>query len=896
VSSLRNVAGGLRRLFRKKEAEEELDEELRAYVDMATEDKIKRGMSRGDAFRAVRLERGDIEGAKEMVRDAQWESLIETWFHDLRFGLRMLRRNPGFTLGVVLTLALAIGANTAIFSVANALLLTQLPYSHPERIGAIYCRTSGAEGSDARRNVDGEQWELLRDDAPSLISAISSLRSSGVSFQSGPQAQYVQLGRVSAHYFDVLGIAPMLGRNFTEDEDRPHGPRSAFVSYSLWRTALGANADILGRAILLKGEPYTLVGVLPQNASTPLNADVYIALQPNREGEGQGTNFEAILRLRDNANWLQANSEIDRAMARSTRYQRLVNLGVHVTYYAVPLQQAQTATLQPQVLVLMLAAAFILLIACANLAGLTLVRMLRRGGEMATRVALGASRWQIQRQLWLENLLLGLGGGVAGLAVGFAALRGLLLLLPDHFLPVTQVSLDTRVLAFTFGLSVFTSVLFGMLPARATSKLNLRGAMGSRAMSGASSVRLRHLLIAGEVALTVVLLAAAGLLIRTLVHLETLPPGFNANGVITAKASLDDVRYYSPEAFRKLLDESLAAMRGIPGVQNAAVGLTVPYERPLLNGVTFSDGPQAGQLVTSNEIYATPDYFDTLQIPVLAGRAFTAADGPHTEHVAIVNHSFARKFFESTDPVGHYVRMSTSSTNGEDHTRIVGVVGDMVISSEGGLNYGSEPLTSEEAIYIPAAQMDDAKLLSLIHGFFQPSWIVRAKGPVGGLPGEMQKALASVDPNLPFSGFYDMHDLMAATLAMQRIEVALLVAMASLALFLSAVGIFALVANLVAQRAREIGIRLALGSTIARAMLDVGRSGMAASTLGLLLGLALCAGVLRALRSVLYGVGAYDLPTIAAVVLTLAVVALAATVLPVLRISRIDPASTLREE
>jgi ABC-type antimicrobial peptide transport system permease subunit len=290
---------------------------------------------------------------------------------------------------------------------------------------------------------------------------------------------------------------------------------------------------------------------------------------------------------------------------------------------------------------------------------------------------------------------------------------------------------------------------------------------------------------------------------------------------------------------------------------------------------------------TSNEIYVTPRYFDTLQIAVLAGRAFSEADGPETERVVIVNHAFARKFYQNSDPVGHYL-------NG--NMRIVGVAGDMVISSAGQLNFGSEPLTSEEIIYVPAAQMDDAKLLSMVHEFFQPSWIVRTTGPVAGLTGQMQRALASVDPNLPFSGFYDMRDLMAATLAMQRIEVALLVAMASLALLLSAVGIFALVANLVAQRTREIGIRLALGSTIARAMVDVGRAGLAASTLGLLLGLVLCAGALRALRSVLFGVGAYDLPTIAAVVLTLAVVAFAATVLPVLRISSIDPAATLREE
>jgi predicted permease len=394
-------------------------------------------------------------------------------------------------------------------------------------------------------------------------------------------------------------------------------------------------------------------------------------------------------------------------------------------------------------------------------------------------------------------------------------------------------------------------------------------------------------LIAGEVALTVVLLASAGLLIRTLIHLETLPPGFNPTGVITAKASLDDVRYHDPAAFRKLLNESLGAMREIPGAQNAAVGLTLPYERALLNGVTISDGKEAGQGMTTNAVYVTPGYFDTLQIPVIAGRAFTDTDSPDAQHVVIVNRTFALKFFHGADPVGRYLNKNML---------IVGVVGDTVLSSAAGLNAGAAPLTSEETIYFPAAQIVDAKFLSLVHGFFQPSWIVRAAGPLEGLTVRMQRALASADPNLPFSGFYQMNDLMAATLATQRIQVALLAAMSSLALLMSAVGIFALVANMVTQRTREIGIRIALGSTSRMAMIHIGRSGVGASAMGLILGLTLCAGALRALRSVLYGVGVYDAPTILVVALTVSAVTLLATIAPTLRVARIDPANTLREE
>jgi predicted permease len=627
-----------------------------------------------------------------------------------------------------------------------------------------------------------------------------------------------------------------------------------------------------------------VIGILPEGVTTPLNADLYTALQPSRDGEGGGTNFDAITRLRDGATWQEADAQINRAwLRRPHRYELANNPGAQVSYYSVPLQKGETGTLRPQVLTLMMAAGFILLIACANLAGLALVRMLRRMPEVATRMALGASQWQIQKQLWVENLLLALVGGIAGVAVGFGALRGLLLLLPEHFLPVANVPLNGRVLAFTLLLSLLTSLLFGMLPALAMRRLDLRSAIASRAVIGGDRLRLRQALIVGEVALTVVLLAASGLLIRTLIHLQTLPAGFDATGVMTARASLDDARYHDPMAFRKLLSESILAMRQIPGVQHAAVGLSLPYERSLNSGVTLSDGKEAGQQVMTGVVYITPDYFGALRIPVLMGRSFTDADGPDSQHVAVINETFARKFFHGTSPVGRYV---------DKDTMIVGVVKDVTIAP--GLEVNA-PLAGEEAMYIPATQVD-GKLLSLVHVWFQPSWIVRTTGPVEGLTQQMQHALASVDSNLPFSGFYRMSDLQAKTLATQRVEVALLSAMAALALLLSAVGVFALVANIVAQKTREIGIRIALGSTIRQAMVHIGAPGVRASMLGLLLGLMLCAGALRTMQSVLYGVSVYDMRTILTVVGVLALVTLIASMVPTLRIAGIDPAKTLREE
>jgi predicted permease len=512
--------------------------------------------------------------------------------------------------------------------------------------------------------------------------------------------------------------------------------------------------------------------------------------------------------------------------------------------------------------------------------------MLRRIPEVATRMALGASQWQIQRQLWVENLLLALIGGSAGVALGFVALRGLLLLLPENFLPVANVPLDGRVLAFTLTISLLTSVLFGMLPALATRKLDLRSAIASRAVTGGDRLRLRQALIVSEVALTVVLLAASGLLIRTLIHLQTLPPGFNPTGIMTAKASLDDVRYHDPAAFRKLLDDSTAAMRRIPGVQHAAAGLSLPYERSLImGGITIASGKEAGSKAMADETYITPGYFETLQTPIIRGRSFTEADGPDAQRVVIVNQTFARKFLHSDDPVGTYLDVGKKMM-------IVGMVADVAMAP--GID-AVAPLTGEEMIYIPAAQVE-AQLISMVHTWFQPSWIVRTAAPIEGLTAQMQQALASVDPNIPFSGFYSMRDLQAKTLATQRVEVALLTTMAGLALLLSAVGIFALVANIVTQKTREIGIRIALGSTIHQAMVRIGLPGANAAALGLILGLLACAAALRAMRSVLYGIAVYDLPTIVTVVVTLATVALLAATVPTLRIAGIDPAKTLRDE
>jgi len=802
----------LRQFVSRQRLYDDLDEEIAFHLEEKVRELVAQGMPAKEARAAAHRELGNVGIVKEQAREAWGWRWLEDLLGDVRFAARKLLKSPGFTATVILTLTLSVGTNTAIFSLVNALLLESLPYPHPERLGTIYTRISGSQPSDERHNLNGEQWELLRDQVPALISALSG-STTGVNLKAGSNVQYVHDGRVTAHYFDVLALQPVIGRNFSDDEDRPHGPKTVILSYRLWSSVFGADPNVAGQTILLKSEPHTIVGVLREGAVTPLNADVYTALQASRDGEGGGTNFQVITRLRDGARWQEADAQINRSwLQRAGRYESGGDPGAQVTYYSVPLQRGQTDRLRPQLLALMLSAGFILLIACANLAALALVRMLRRMPEVATRMALGASTWQIQRQFWVENLLLSLVGGAAAVAMAFLALRLLLLLLPEHFLPMAAVSIDDRVLVFTLTVSVLTSLLFGMLPALTARKIDFRTAMGGRTVARIGSPRFRLAMIVGEIALTVVLLGGSGLLIRSLLHLETLPAGFRPDGLIVAKASLDDARYHDPAAFRTLLDQSTAALRQIPGVERAAVGSNLPYEFTGNDRITLSDGREAGQQGGADWVYVTPGYFETLQIRLFAGRFITEADGPDAQRVAVVNRAFARKFYGGSNPVGRYI---------DKDMLIVGEVGDVPLSS--GLNPVA-PLQTEETMYSPAAQLE-ARVLAVVHVWIQPDWIVRTAGPVAGLTRDMQRALGSVDASLPVSGFYSMKDLLARTLATQRIEVALLGALAALALMLSAVGVFGLVANMVAQRTREIGIRMALGAKVSQAILQIGRTG-----------------------------------------------------------------------
>jgi predicted permease len=881
----------LKQLISRRQESSNVQDELAEHLQETIEDLMANGLSREDATITARRQVGNLALIEEHSREVWQWAAIESILRDAKYALRQLRRNPGFTVTVLLTLGLAIGANTAVFSMINALLIRPLPYSEPDHLASLV-RHKGL--IDDKNNAiskdddgqDGETWELVRDNVSAVQAAVYSFDASGVNLQAQSTAKNVQNQRISAGYFEVLGIHPILGRTFTPEEDKPNGPRVAILSFETWKSTFFSDRSIIGKPIFLKGEPHLVIGVMPPNIHTTSPADVWTPLRPTHSGEGEGDNYHIVLRLKPGATWIQADTEL--SVLHPALFEGFKQDHPQGEQYLVsrPLQKALAATASKPVFILMSAVTLILLIACANLAGLILVRVMRRSGELATRLALGATRISIFRQLMMEPAILSLAGGLLGLVLAASSTDLFIQFVPPEMLPIGGLSIDSRVLSFALLAAMVTSLLIGILPALEIRRAEIRPTMAATSRTSTGHSRIRQGSIAGEVMLTVVLLASAGLLVRTLIHLQTLQPGFDAANVMTAQASLDDARYHNPQAFQRLVQQSLAAMKSIPGVESAAVGLSLPFERGLNDGFHVVDGPEKGPDQMSSSAYVTPEYFRALRIPVLAGRAFTESDTATSEPVAIVNESFARKFMGNTNVVGRHIG------SGKSTFQIVGVVGD--VTKRPGL-FADAPLANEVTYYIPAAQADQP-MLNLVHVWFQPSWIVRTHGQISGITENMQRAIAGVDPALPIASFHRMGDLQALALRQQRFEVMLLGVLAALALLLSLVGVYGLVSNMVTQRTREIGIRMALGSSTHQAMLEMGRSGITAVALGLAGGLGLSALSLRLIQSELYGVKIYDPLTFAAVLSLLIFAATAATFLPTLRIARIDPALTLRAE
>lgn len=803
---------------------------------------------------------------------------------DLRYAVRMLVKSPVFALTAILTLALCIGANTAIYSVVDRVLLRSLPYPRPERLAMVVRHYQSAGTGEDDVSQAGVTWVALREGASKLDFASFSNLGMGVNLVAGGEAEYVKQERVSAGYFRVLGVPPALGREVSDEEDRENGPAVAVLSHGLWARAFHADPGIVGKSIVLRGEPHTVVGVMPGGFVNDTPADVWTPLRPSPRGEGGGENYGIIARLKDGVSWPEANAQVASATASVVR-ERYGRSRFAVSLLVTPLQRGLTEETRRPLLILWAAVGAVLIIGCVNVAGLLLARGRARAPEIAMRMALGGGRRAIVRQLLVESLVLAACGGVAGIVLGYVSSRSFASWLEAAFGVTGATGLDLRVLAITAAFALGTSVVFGLVPALQATRVDLRSTLvesGSASIAGAARSWPRRALVVVEVALGVLLLVGAGLLIRTFEHLVTLRGGFDATNVLTATFSLQDGRYRASDRVVQLFDQTLARMREVPGVERAAVALTLPFERALNNGFRFVGGNPDSQIL--NTTYVTPDYFDALRIPIVRGRAITSADTQTSAPVIVVNQAFVRRHSPDQDPIGRQM-----ATSGSPRT-IVGVAGDVQQKVSFG-NFG--PIAPTPAAYVPASQLSSGFFVQ-VHTWFSPSWIVRLTGPQEGIVPQMEKAVKTVDPLLPFAKVRTLDQVRGEAVATQRAQAILLGTLAGLALLLAGVGLYGLVANSVAERTREFGIRLALGATTRQAVTVAAAPGAALAAIGVAIGLLGARLMATVMRSLVWGVSVGDPLTFAMAGGAVLLVALVATLVPALRIVRLNPIRALR--
>ncbi|HZQ50620.1 MAG TPA: ABC transporter permease [Bryobacteraceae bacterium] len=811
---------------------------------------------------------------------------------NLRLAVRQLRKSPAFTVTVVATLALCIGANTAIYSVVDELFFRPLPYPQPDRL-VMLARIFHRSGVSSAPNTGqtGQIWELVRDHASLLDSAVYSDGSSGVNLFAAGHVEYVQQQRVGANFFHVLGISPLAGREFTRHENVPGGPPLVILSYGLWQSLFHGNSQILGRTIDLRGAPFTVVGIMPPHFRTDVRADLWTPLYPSTSGEGGGSNYTIVARLKPGVTLAAANAQLHSITGPLIRnLEKGMPQDISLEVDAIPLQVGETIDIRSKVEIIWGAAGLVLLIGCVNIAGIFLTRSVTRTREIATRIALGASRSTVVWQLLSEAGLLALFGGLLGLLFGQLALKGLLALNPGQFQIWAPVHLDLRIAAIMLGVSLTTSLLFGLFPAFEATAVDLRPALAEGGAGAIGSRRQwkRQILVFAEVALGVVLVLAAGLLIRTFQNLAGLDPGFNPQHLMTASLSLDDARYKTSAAGARLFRETLDRIRAIPGVESATVALNLPYSHALNTNV----GSISGHQITRDsglvdESYVASDYFRALEIPLLRGRVLDERDNAHSARVAVVNEAFVDRYIpRGVDPIGAQMTLLGES----EPTEIVGVVGN-VRQRTGWGNDG--PLPAAPQLYVPASQMSD-KFFELVNTWFSPNWIVRTRGDLPGLAYAMRRALQAVDPRLPFSAFHSMSQIRGAGMREQRYQAILFSTFAGLGMLLSALGIYGLIAQSVAQRTREMGIRLALGATVRDVVRTAAAPGITLALAGIAAGLVLALFAVRLLKSMLWGVAPTDPITWIAVPILLLLIAAIASLLPALRLARLDPAQTLR--
>lgn len=809
-------------------------------------------------------------------------------WNDARFAFRQLRKSPGFTVIVLVTLALCIGVNTAIYSVLDAVLFRKAPFPEPDRLALLVtvARVRGAE--DINTAQTGALYEAVRDRA-GLLDCAAWANIGGANFAAGGRSEFIQQQRVASGFFRVMGVPPSIGREFTREEDVPKGAPVAVLNWDFWQRQFHGDTNVLGKAIDLKGEPYTVVGIMPRGFRTTQPVDVWTPLRPSRRGEGSGSNYGVTARLRPGATWQAANEQL-RSLSKALREDRSFPREVKdFEERIVPLDAGLVDDSRRELLITWGAVLVVLVIGCVNVAGLLLARSGSREREIATRMAVGGSRAAIIRQLLMESAILGLGGAAIGIGLGGFALDWLKQLGADKHQLWHPIELDGRVMLAMTVISLLTSVIFGLAPALSTTRLDLRTVLmeGGRGVSGPRRRWSRQALVAAEVALSLVLLVGAGLMLRTLSYLNGLNPGFDTNNLIAAEASMQDARYAELADCERLYRDSLARIRRIPGVVSASVALTLPYERPLNNAARVVDGPDPEAFPIAEVVYATPEYLDTMRIPLLSGRGMRETDAANSAGIVLVSRSFGEQRLKGQNALGHHVSL------GGKPREIVGVVGD--VQQHSGISGGLGPVAIEPTIYIPVAQLNSG-FIQTVHTWFSPKWVIRTSGPAPELPSQVRAAVASVDPLLPVARFRTIQELAGRYTQGEHYLAALFSMLASLGLLLAAIGLYGLIAQSIAQRRHELGIRLALGATAGQTIAGVMRPGMVLAGLGIAAGLALSTVAAKLMKSLVFGVKQNDPATFVAMAAVLLAVAALASLVPALRILKMDPAETLRAE
>jgi predicted permease len=821
---------------------------------------------------------------------------MDTLLQDLRHTLRLMRNQPGFAGAIVAALALGIGANTAIFSVVNTVLLKPLPYPDPDRI-VFFLNTSpqgsGPGASPAKFNTWRRQTDAFQD--------VSAYRYTIVNLTGGNDPEQITAGQVSANFFRLFGAPIVAGRTFSEDEDRPNGGRVVVLTDGFWRRRFGGAPDVVGRTVSINDEPYVVLGVLgpfdTQAIQLPTGPpDIWQPFQLDPNSTMQGHYFLAAGRIKPGSTLPAANAQLQ-TMASDFRQKFPGSLGPQGSFGAQPLQEIIVRNVRSSLWVLVGAVSFVLLIACANVANLLLVRATARQREIAVRAAIGAGRIRIVRQLLTESMVLALLGGVFGLALGAIGIRALLAVNPGNIPRVGEagaaVAIDWRVLTFTVVISLLTGVIFGLFPALHASRTDLNTTLkegSARSSGGFRQNKARAILVVSEVSLALVLLVGAALFIRTFAALRSVNPGFDARQVVTMRMSLSGQRFSSTSAVAQVIREGSARVNALPGVEVATAACCVPLQGgfglPFIIEGRPLDGPAHGG---GGFTPISEGYFKVFRIPLLRGRDFSDRDVGGTPGVVIINEAMARRYWPKGDPLGERITIGRGLGPGmeEPPRQIVGVVGDV---RDGGLNREPQPI-----MYIPWAQLPDAHSANLLQ-ITTLAWIVRTRGEPQLMSDSVAKELRQASGGLPVARVRAMNDIIVQSTARSDFNMFLLSVFAGSALLLAAIGIYGLMAYSVEQRTQEIGIRLALGADSRRVRNMIVLQGMGVAVIGVILGVASSFGLSRTLASFLYGVTARDPLAFVAAPSLLTLVALLGVWLPARRAARVDPVIALRTE